>query len=1653
MKIVKRSGKLEELSFDKILQRLKQLSKDKKLGELKNIDVGIVAQKVISSIYDGVSSQELDEEAARISISITDNLEYPILASRIVISNLHKSTLPTFSDTMELLYKDEPVIGDDIINIVRKYKEQLDENIKSERDYMFDYFGFKTLEKSYLMKKNGNIVERPQYMYMRIAVGIHKDNLDKILKTYDLISQHYYTHASPTMFNSGTRLPNLSSCFHGDTLVYTHNRGYVKIKDVLPGDEVITHKNNLKKVVQVHENLLGDRKLYNLYISNILTPITVTGNHRLWVYREGVVDWIAVENLQDTDYIATPNLFDIYLLNYKNEQMCYHNNTKFLRYIKKIEVSERPEYVYTLGVEDDHSYSVGGIIAENCFLLGTDDSIEGIYKTITDCARISKVGGGIGVHVTNIRSKGSKIVGTNGTSDGIIPMLKVYNSTASYVNQSGKRKGSFACFVKDTKVFTTNEGVKNIQDVKVGDQVVTHKNRIRQVTQVHKNELGDRKLYKVKIQNNKDIYVTGDHRLWSYHAKNKLKSQEIGWNSVEELKKILDHKESGCYVCIPNSNGIESVNPQHLLIDNDNGMWVVNDDLVNLFGIWLGYGCIKKNNKNIDGIQFTIPKDNTKLIEFIERTCKNAFKCTSTICYSKKSLVCNVSVNSRNVGEVFEEMFGSNVNRKHLPDFVYSWSKEWIYNLIAGMSTTNEYITKKKTKTDIKIGLSNETLMIQLFHLCRSNGIKVTYPTRGGQTCPNYTMSISKCQSKHLKIISITESDRRDDFVYTLGVEEDHSYTVEGILAENCYIEPWHADILEFLELKKNQGHDDVRARDLFYAMWIPDLFMKKVLNDEDWYLMCPNESKGLTNSYGEEFEKLYDDYVKKGLYREVVKARDVWTKILDAQIETGVPYLCYKDSVNRKCNQKNLGTIKSSNLCAEISLYSDDKEYAVCFTGDTKILTIDGYKRIDECDNKYVVSYFDNDINLKENLTYNKATLIDNGVKDVYTLTCYGTKPIKATYNHLFLTVTHIKNQQNYYEWKKLGELKENDKILLPCTDVLPSYHQSDMSYDDEYLSVGWMLGDGWQSKGHKKSIYGVCFGPNDVYAKDRVVNTLTYMTNKCEYLNIDKNGVYNWASSKYNFIQYMKDNFGLYEHTAHYKIIPECIKNSAPNQICSFLSGLFSADGTVYINNNKFYIALSSSSETLLYDVQELLRCFGIESRVVYGYAKTKNNYQGKLTIEPIESIKRFSKYINFELSHAKKLKLENGLNTINKRNVYRSFAKVKSVVYYGREKVYDLSVPNTHNFIAEGQVVHNCNLASLSLPKFVEYSPQENKPTFNFDKFVEVCSYIIDPMNDVIDNNYYPTEETKQSNMKHRPLGIGIQGLTDVYLMFRYPFDSDEAKKLNIEIFEALYYGCLKGSLELSKKYGPYSTFSTSPFSQGKLQFDLAHEYDKISLDKYISGRFDWDSLKNDIKKYGVRNSMLTALMPTASSSQIMGNFECFEWFDSCIYKRRVLSGEYTIINKYLIKDLEKLGLWSKEMKEWIITNNGSIQDINVIPDDIKNLYKNVWEISMKNVIEQSRDRGVFIDQMQSMNLFMANPTYKKLTSMHFYAWENGLKTGMYYLRSKSSSNAAKFNITPELEKTLREKQEKNQLLPEEEKYLCSIDNKDACELCSS
>ncbi len=834
MKVQKRNNNFEEVSFDKILNRIKLLCNSEEFSKKLDIDPTIIAQKVCSELYDGVSTSELDILSSEIAIALySGHLDYAELASRIIISNHHKKTSSVFSDVIQKLYESN-IVDKYLFDLVEENKVLIDSRIDYSRDYKLDFFGFKTLEKSYLLKCDGVIVERPQNLYMRVALCIHRNDLNKAFETYDLISNKNFIHATPTLFNAGTRREQLASCF---------------------------------------------------------------------------------------------------LLSMK------------------------------------------------------EDSITGIYDTLKDCAQISKFAGGIGLHVHNIRANGSYIAGTNGTSNGLVPMLRVFNDTARYVDQGGgKRNGSFA-----------------------------------------------------------------------------------------------------------------------------------------------------------------------------------------------------------------------------------------------------------------------------------------------------------------------------------------------------IYLEPWHADIYEFIELKKNHGNELERARDLFYALWIPDLFMERVKSNSDWTLMCPHKCPGLADCHGEEFNALYTKYENEGKGKKV-KARELWNNILVTQIETGTPYLLYKDQCNGKSNQKNLGTIKSSNLCTEIIEYSDKDETAVC----------------------------------------NLAS------------------------------------------------------ISLPsCLDY---------------------------TKFIKKFT---------IYSKDN-----------CPFCDYTKKIV-----SKMN---------------VQYEVI---LLNDKKDRI-------------------KLYRKIDEEEDCLVESMPQIY-------------------YDG---------------------------------------------------AYVGGFDAFERLI----------------------------------KPRYNYRKLGEITKVLTQNLNNIIDYNFYPTPETKRSNMRHRPIGIGVQGLANVFYEMGISFDSPEAREVNKNIFECIYYHALEKSMEISRVEGPYETFRGSPASSGILQFDMWHT--NGSGVKH-NMKYNWDKLKMMICEYGLRNSLLLAPMPTASTSQILGNYECFEPVMANIYTRRVLAGEYLVLNNYLVKELMDLEIWNSDVKDELIRCDGSVQSIDVIPDFIKSRYKTAWEIKQKNIIDMSADRGEYICQSQSLNLFIESPSIKVLTSMHFYAWQKGLKTGIYYLRSRPSSKAIQFTLKPQ------------------------------------
>lgn len=800
-----------------------------------------------------------------------------------------------------------------------------------------------------------------------------------------------------------------------------------------------------------------------------------------------------------------------------------------------------------------------------------------------------------------------------------------------------------------------------------------------------------------------------------------------------------------------------------------------------------------------------------------------------------------------------------------------------------------------------------------------------------------------------------------------------------------CFLETWHADIYEFCDLRKNTGNEETKARDLFIALWISDLFMKRVESDGLWSLMCPDECPNLTETYGEEFEKLYEQYEREGRYKRQVYARDLWFHILEAQIETGTPYMLFKDNINKKSNQSNIGIIRSSNLCVH---------------GSTMILTTTGYHEIKSLVDQWVTIWNGSEwslVNIKR--TGKHKNLVRVSLSNGAYLDC--------TPEHKFYV------QKGFARGKQI-EIAANN---LQIDDNLIKF---DLPNARDFEPTEIFM--------HPYT-HGIFCGDGTTY--DNYSKTL-------KYAKIDLYG------EKKELLEHID-----YTHCSYYDEADKCTlvlpKNLRPkfdipmySDIATKLrwfEGYCDADGTIARNGTNEALQITSIEKEFLIKVRYMLHTLGIESKITLNKDARiellpdgcggQKEYECKQLWRLLVSSSALYKLamIGFK-PHRLKFTIRkpnrNAEQFVHVTSIEKSYQDVDT--YCFMEPIRHMGV---FNGILTGQCaeivevtsddeVAVCNLASICLPRFCEVNPTTNKLEFNFKKLVEISKIATYNLNNLIDKNYYPVEQAKTSNLRHRPIGIGVQGLADVYNQMGFPFGSDESNKLNKQIFETIYFGALTASNEIARKTGkPYETFEGSPFSKGQLQFHLWG----ISEDSFSMG-YDWEELIENIKTFGTSNSLLTALMPTASTSQIMGNCESFEPYLSNIFTRSTLAGDFIVVNQNLVKDLIKRNLWSKDMRNQIVINNGSVQSIDNIPGDLKEIYKTAFEIKQKHIVRQAIDRGCFIDQTQSMNLFIDKPDYVKLESAHFDGWKNGLKTGMYYLRSQPAINPIKFGIDVDL-----------------------------------
>ena len=1503
MYVTKRNGKKEIVSFDKILNRIKKIGQ----GTNMKLNYTSLVMKVIDQLFDGISTTKIDELSAEQCATMASiHPDYSILAGSIIISNHHKNTSDSFVDVMSNLYfyldkheKHSPLISEKTYEIIQKNSQFFEEICDYSRDYLIDYFGFKTLERAYLMKINNKIVERIQHMWLRVSIGIHEDDLEKVKETYDLMSMKYFTHATPTLFNAGTPHPQCSSC---------------------------------------------------------------------------------------------------YLLSMEN------------------------------------------------------DSIDGIYNTLKDCALISKWAGGIGLHIHNVRASGSHIRGTNGTSNGIVPMLKVFNHTAKYVDQ---------CLDPDTIVYT-KRGALPIKNIVVGDEVVTDDGYFYEIGKVLDNEyFGD--MYELDIKHTlTPLKLTDMHPLWT------IKNDTFYQTNFDNIENMLDRNIiTPEFIEVKNINKNDFIGFPIPLYEKDIPHFTEED--CRFYGILLGDGHM--NNKN--NLSYVALNKETKAntILFVEEYLR---KLNIHITYTEKDdKYLRLSWSKTSIFKFTYEMCYDNNKEKYVMPNMLHLPKSKILQLVKGILETDGKVKDYQIVLEMTSKNIIESVRYMLLRLgilssgTVRNRIGENHVTKYGKyiECKkiSYVLIVPKkliiCNlfpEKELKPSVKFTFFEHDKYLFSIvnkntlipdysgrvidievDNDEHHNFLTHNGLVKNgggkrngsfaIYLEPWHADIEMFLQMRKNHGDEELKARDLFYALWVPDLFMERIKADGTWTLMCPDECPGLSDVYGDEFKELYTKYERENKGRVTMKARDLWFQVLDAQMETGTPYLVYKDAANKKSNQQNVGTIKSSNLCV---------------APETMILTDKGYFRIENLENETVKVW--------------------NGEE--------------------FTETTVKKTGEN----QELIEIHFDDGTRIDCTKYHKFYIRNDKSIDDD-------------DDHHEKHDDVICLKAKDLSIGDYIIDySLPVINGKDKYLELEFESELNQTFTYLPPYTHgvLSSTAGKYDYSiTKYRTngsdsIPVLKISQHKDEILPYLNYIRRTEEFVYEDNkdilystlflssnvgDKFYVPINDSLKYKLEwfsglcdidaKVSEKVNTVTLESVNITFARELKlmlqtcgvNSYSVELgfvnyvCIDIPSMVKLINLGLKLRCKNIEKFILEKYEKMVQLNNVYSSRKKMVSrIVHKGRRSDTFCFTESKRgmgifNGIITGQCSEIiqysdenetavCNLSSIALPSFIEIDNATNKNIINYEKLHEVTKVITVNLNKIIDINYYPTEKTRVSNMRHRPIGIGVQGLADVFMMMNLPFGSDEARKINHYIFETIYYAALECSSELAQKYGSYETFLGSPASKGQLQFDL------WGISPTLEGeepRYDWNEMRERIKLYGLRNSLLLAPMPTASTSQILGNNECIEPITSNIYNRRTIAGEFILANKYLMNDLIKLELWNEKIKNNIIANNGSVQHIDVIPSDIREKYKTVWEIPMRTLIDMAADRGAFICQSQSLNLWLEEPNYSNLTSMHFYAWSKGLKTGIYYLRRRGRHQAQQFTIEPE------KKDLENNLYEDDE----------PCEMCSA
>ena len=1379
MYVMKRNGRREIVSFDKILKRIK------KVGLEANVKINYtsLAMKVIDQLYDGISTTKIDELTAEQCASLgSTHSDYNVLAGRITVSNHHRNTKGSFYQVMKELYhyKDQhnrhyPLISKTLYDSVLHFgKEKVDGLCDYNRDYLIDYFGFKTLERAYLMRVNRKIVERPQHMWLRVSMGIHDRDWDRIVETYHYMSQKYFTHATPTLFNAGTPNPQLSSC-------------------------------------------------------------------------------------------------------------------------------------YLMAMEDD--------------------SIDGIFNTLKDCALISKWAGGIGLHIHNIRAAGTQIRGTNGTSNGIVPMLKVFNNTAKYVDQ---------CVLPETWIYTT-QGPMHIQDVIAHETEIFNsegKSEVVHNVLEHPYEGTMIELYSTHF--NQPLTITPEHPVYTVEIENKEWTKDIILKKLENKELVIDFADAKDiaihdYIAYTIPNYVKDI------------ATICEDDCY-IYGLLLGDG--HQTSSYLNGYIYNL--DTEKKMSFVkdyfEKRCVEHYvdKKKDSIKWSKTNLL-----PFRHSDFTYMDEPRIRPAWLHLPE-----SK--LLRILQGVMDTSLFNKDSFTFRWLPVRLYEDIrylcLRIGIIPTCDNNhSTQLILPKVALLTDePDEDKYIKYIRFEDKLLCRVTDIHQKEyhGTLYDLQMSDVHDYMIHNGVIHNgggkrngsfaIYLEPWHADVEMFLQMRKNHGDEELKARDLFYALWVPDLFMERVKTGGKWTLMCPNECPGLSDKYGDEFVELYIQYEKDGKGRQSVDARDLWFQILDSQMETGTPYLLFKDAANRKSNQQNLGVIKSSNLCVHPS---------------TMVLTNQGHFPIyalcpDNHPNEKVERYRTVHVWNGSEFSEVEVKKTNTDCKFVQVSFSDGSR-LKCTIYHKF----YIRDGTGNVVTKEAQELISGD-IIDNCKTwpILES--------DDMVLNPMVKL----------DTLYTI--GCNDAIANLRMD------PDKRVQVPVNKEIMYKMA------------------------------------WLCAFIE----AHVSLAIKTQCSYVAVPSACIETMEDLKYMLQTCGVNTTIHYYSSMQKTRAIGEWRITLVQLRYLYSighiQFPNMKIELTQLTKVE--YDSIEMTPIVR----VNTVTpCEERDDSYCFTEPKEHagvfNGVRTGQCTeileysdeHEtavCNLASLALPAFI------HDGQFNFEEFHKVTRIVTRNLNKVIDVNFYPTEKTRRSNMRHRPIGLGVQGLADVFFLLKYAFSSPEAKQLNKDIFETMYHAALTESCVMAQEDGHYETFAGSPASNGQLQFDMWN---------VTPTRYDWDALKADIQKHGLRNSLLVAPMPTASTSQILGYNECIEPVTSNIYSRRTLAGEFILCNKYLMREMIEMNLWNETFKNHMVANNGSIQSLEYLDPEIRERYRTVWEIPMRDLIDMAADRGAFVCQSQSLNLWLEDPNYNTMTSMHFYSWKKGLKTGIYYLRRRPRHHAQQFTIEPE------------------------------------